>query len=56
MLRKNLRHRNPVLQKNPRQPVALKKPPEEEPEDLDPDKGKTPGDILDELTGQMKLF
>ena len=27
-----------------------------EPEDLDPDKGKTPGDILDELTGQMKLF
>ena len=30
--------------------------PEEEPEDLDPDKGKTPGDILDELTGQMKLF
>ena len=30
--------------------------PEEEPEDLDPDKDKTPGDILDELTGQMKLF
>ena len=29
---------------------------EEEPEDLDPDKDKTPGDILDELTGQMKLF
>ena len=28
----------------------------EEPEDLDPDKDKTPGDILDELTGQMKLF
>ena len=29
---------------------------EDEPEDLDPDKDKTPGDILDELTGQMKLF
>ena len=28
----------------------------EEAEDLDPDKDKTPGDILDELTGQMKLF
>ena len=28
----------------------------EEPENLDPDKDKSPGDILDELTGQMKLF
>lgn len=27
-----------------------------EPEDLDPDKGKSNGDILDELTGQTKLF
>ena len=29
---------------------------EEEPENLDPDRDKTPTDILDELTGQMKLF
>lgn len=29
---------------------------EEEPEILDPDHGKSEGDILDELTGQMKLF
>lgn len=28
----------------------------EEPENLDPDNGKTENDILDELTGQMKLF
>ena len=29
--------------------------PEEEPENLDPDQDKSEGDILDELTGQMKL-
>ena len=29
---------------------------EDEPEILDPDHGKSEGDILDELTGQMKLF
>ena len=29
---------------------------EEEPEILDPDHGKSEGDILDEMTGQMKLF
>ena len=29
---------------------------DEEPEILDPDHGKSEGDILDELTGQMKLF
>ena len=29
---------------------------EEEPENLDPDKDKSASDILDELTGQMKLF
>ena len=29
---------------------------EEEPEILDPDHGKSEGDILDEVTGQMKLF
>lgn len=29
---------------------------EEEPENLDPDQDKSEGDILDELTGQMKLF
>ena len=30
--------------------------PEEEPENLDPDQDKSEGDILDELTGQMKLY
>ena len=30
--------------------------PEEEPENLAPDQDKSEGDILDELTGQMKLF
>lgn len=30
--------------------------PVEEPENLDPDQDKSEGDILDELTGQMKLF
>ena len=29
---------------------------DEEPEILDPDHGKSEGDILDEMTGQMKLF
>ena len=29
---------------------------EEEPEILDPDHGKSEGDLLDEMTGQMKLF
>ena len=28
----------------------------EEPENLDPDSDKTENDILDEMTGQMKLF
>ena len=43
----------PTRQPEP-QPVAEK--PEEEPENLDPDQDKSEGDILDELTGQMKLF
>ena len=30
--------------------------PEEEPENLDPDSGKSEGDIIDEINGQMKLF
>ena len=29
---------------------------EEEPENLDPDHGKSEDDIRDEITGQMKLF
>jgi topoisomerase-4 subunit A len=29
---------------------------QEEPENLDPDAGKSEGDIMDEMTGQMKLF
>ena len=29
---------------------------EEEPENLDPDRDKSEGDIIDEITGQMKLF
>ena len=29
---------------------------EEEPENLDPDSDKSEGDIIDEITGQMKLF
>lgn len=29
---------------------------EDEPEIVDPDEGKTDGDIIDEITGQMKLF
>lgn len=42
-----------------RQPAPKQEEPgeeEEEPEILDPDHGKSNGDILDELTGQMKLF
>lgn len=30
--------------------------PDEEPENLDPDRDKSEGDIIDEITGQMKLF
>lgn len=30
--------------------------PEDEPENLDPDSDKSQGDIIDEITGQMKLF
>ena len=30
--------------------------PEEEPENLDPDSDKSESDIIDEITGQMKLF
>ena len=43
----------PTRQPEP-QPAADE--PEEEPENLDPDQDKSEGDILDELTGQMKLF
>lgn len=38
------------------EPPAPQDEPEEEPENLDPDNDKSEGDILDELTGQMKLF
>ena len=43
----------PTRQPEP-QPAADES--EEEPENLDPDQDKSEGDILDELTGQMKLF
>ena len=43
----------PTRQPEP-QPAADE--PEEEPENLDPDQDKSESDILDELTGQMKLF
>ncbi len=43
----------PTRQPEP-QPAADE--PEEEPENLDLDQDKSEGDILDELTGQMKLF
>ena len=43
----------PTRQSEP-QPAAEE--PQEEAEILDPDHGKSEGDILDELTGQMKLF
>ncbi|MBQ4525618.1 MAG: DNA gyrase/topoisomerase IV subunit A [Bacteroidaceae bacterium] len=36
--------------------LAKPEPPMEEPVNEDPDAGKSAGDILDELTGQMKLF
>ena len=38
------------------EPVPVTEIPEEEPENLDPDRDKSESDILDELTGQMKLF
>ena len=37
-------------------PAPVTEASEEEPENLDPDRDKSEGDILDELTGQMKLF
>ena len=37
-------------------PAPVTETSEEEPENLDPDRDKSEGDILDELTGQMKLF
>ncbi|MBE6288303.1 MAG: DNA gyrase/topoisomerase IV subunit A [Mediterranea massiliensis] len=43
----------PLRRQEPVQPTEAT---EEEPENLDPDQGKSEGDILDELTGQMKLF
>ena len=46
----------PSKQVQDSEPVNADMQPEEEPEDLDPDKGKSENDILDELTGQMKLF
>ena len=43
--------------RRPEAPAAEATPGEsEEPENLDPDKDKSESDILDELTGQMKLF
>ena len=38
------------------EPQTTAEEPQEEAEILDPDHGKSEGDILDELTGQMKLF
>ena len=38
------------------EPQSAIEEPEEEPENLDPDQDKSEGNILDELTGQMKLF
>ena len=38
------------------EPPAEANPADEQPENLDPDKDKSNNDILDELTGQMKLF
>ncbi|MGN0257012.1 MAG: DNA gyrase/topoisomerase IV subunit A, partial [Bacteroides sp.] len=37
-------------------PTPEEPPTTQEPENLDPDRGKSQGDIIDELTGQMKLF
>lgn len=43
--------------RQPEVPQQLEEPDEEnEPEILDPDHDKSEGDILDEITGQMKLF
>ena len=44
-----------VAVRQPEPQPAIEEP-EEEPENLDPDQDKSEGDILDELTGQMKLF
>ena len=44
----------PIRQPQPAE--SQENTPEEEPEILDPDHGKSEGDILDEMTGQMKLF
>ena len=48
---------------NELEPERFPEPPQEEPEEesialenLDPDKDKSEGDIIDEMTGQMKLF
>ena len=38
------------------EPQTTAEEPQEEAEILDPDHGKSERDILDELTGQMKLF
>lgn len=40
----------------PEPPQTDEQEPAEEPENLDPDSGKTEDDIRDEITGQMKLF
>ncbi len=40
----------------PEPPAEPQNATDEEPENLDPDNGKSEGDILDELTGQMQLF
>jgi topoisomerase-4 subunit A len=40
----------------PEPPAADSEPEEEEPEIEDPDHGKSQADIIDEMTGQMKLF
>ncbi|MCP3893925.1 MULTISPECIES: DNA gyrase/topoisomerase IV subunit A [Bacteroides] len=40
----------------PEPPAEKAEEPEEEAENLDPDSDKSEGDIIDEITGQMKLF
>lgn len=40
----------------PEIPAEPLEEPEEEAENLDPDSDKSEGDIIDEITGQMKLF
>ena len=51
---------DPINELEPtRFPEPVKEQPEEseeEPENLDPDSDKSEGDIIDEITGQMKLF